>query len=95
MVSRRRGPSDSGSGRECKPNLDLPHQGDYIGSSMGGRSTRTGEAKETRADRLARALRDNLRRRKSQARARAEAEIEPGSPQTNTDAGDGAGENGD
>jgi hypothetical protein len=41
---------------------------------MGKRNSKTGDSAETRADRLARALRDNLRRRKSQERARSQAD---------------------
>jgi tRNA A37 threonylcarbamoyladenosine dehydratase len=61
---------------------------------MSGRDTKTGGGSETRADRLARALRDNLRRRKSQARARAEAEPEPVPSQDDTDSGTGSGSKG-
>ncbi len=43
----------------------------YIGQTMGGTRDRSGEGHDEKAERLAQALRENLRRRKAQARARA------------------------
>ena len=67
---RRRGPSDSGSSRDCKPNLDAGRVGLYIGRIMDGPNPKPGASKPDKAERLAEALRENLRKRKAQARSR-------------------------
>ncbi len=75
--TRRRGPSDSGSGPDCKPNLDAGPPGYYIGRIMDGSKGKPGAGKPDRArqdkgERLAEALRENLRKRKAQLRSRAQ-----------------------
>jgi hypothetical protein len=50
-------------------------------------SEETRRQKALEADRLATALRDNLRRRKQQARARAEGDAAPDTPTAESDAG--------
>ena len=67
---RRRGPIDSGSSRDCNPNLDAGPPGHYIGRIMGGPNRKPGAGKPDRAERLAEALRENLRKRKAQLRSR-------------------------
>ena len=67
---RRRGPSDSGSSRDCKPNLDAGAPGHYIGRIMDGPDRKQCANKPGKAERLAEALRENLRKRKAQSRAR-------------------------
>jgi len=71
-VIRRRGPSDSGSGLDCKPNLDAGPPGHYIGRIMDGPRDKPGASKPDKAKRLAEALRENLRKRKAQSRSRAQ-----------------------
>jgi hypothetical protein len=66
----RRGPIDSGSCRYCKPNLDAGAPGHYIGRIMDETKGKPGPGKPDRAERLAEALRENLRKRKAQGRAR-------------------------
>ena len=62
---------------QCRrPGLDCGRPGHYIGHTMGGRCNRPGDGRDEKAERLAEALRENLRRRKAQARARA-AETRP------------------
>ncbi len=92
---RRRGPSDSGSGPDCKPNLDAGPPGHYIGRIMDGPNRKPGAGKPGKAqldkgERLAEALRENLRKRKAQSRARARrggAESAEIRPENDTDSG--------
>jgi hypothetical protein len=75
---RRRGPSDNGSCRDCKPHLDAGAADYYIGRIMDGPNRKPGASEPDRArpdkgGRLAEALRENLRKRKAQLRSRAQA----------------------
>ena len=70
VTIRQRGPSDTRSCGECKPNLDVAPPGHYIGGMIDEPKGKQGSAKPDKADRLAEALRENLRKRKAQSRAR-------------------------
>ena len=90
---RRRGPIDSGSSRECNPNLDAGPPGHYIGRIMDGPNRKPGASKPDSArldkgGRLAKALRENLHKRKAQLRSRARrggAGITETRPENDTD----------
>ena len=89
-ATRRRGPSDSATSRDCKPNLDAGGVGHYIGRIMDGPSRKPGASKPDKDGRLAKALRENLRKRKDQARSRshtgrASAGIPGNRPENDTD----------
>jgi hypothetical protein len=84
VTAPQRGPSDSRSGHDCKRNLDLGRVGDYIGHSMTRQKQNPPPGATAKADRLADALRENLRKRKAQARARAAGHQDDSAPCTET-----------
>ncbi len=94
FATGRRGPSDSGTSRDCKPNLDAGRAGHYIDRIMDDTTRRAGTSKPNKArldkaGRLAEALRENLRKRKAQSRARrGGAEISESRPENDTDGGE-------
>ncbi len=70
VTIRRRGPSDTRSCGDCKRNLDAGLSGHYIGRMIDTPKGKQSSVKPDKADRLAEALRENLRKRKAQSRAR-------------------------